>query len=113
MSAPSIDPTFADFTQLTTCEPAILADTNTIEIPDLIILTRTMVLPTTAVRFTNLGWAHLSVVLTTNSPHLLTVTYKGRKLVDGAVLTNFSPYRIRTVDHGRSNGWRKIKPRHR
>lgn len=101
---PPIDTTFTDFTQLTTCEPAILADTDTIETGP--YYTDQDDGSTHSGSYTNLGWAHLSVVLTTNSPHLLTVTYKNRKLVDGIAVTNFSPVR-RTVDHGRSNRWRE------
>ncbi len=99
---PPIDPTFADFTQLTTCEPAILADTNTIETGP--YYTDQDDGSTHSGSYTNLGWAHLSVVLTTNSPHLLTVTYKGRKLVDGIALTNFSPYVGQLIMGGRTGG---------
>lgn len=99
---PPIDTTFADFTQLTTCEPAILADTNTIETGP--YYTDQDDGLTHSGSYTNLGWAHLSVILTTNSPHLLTVTYKGRKLVDSVALTNFSPYVGQLIMGGRTGG---------
>jgi hypothetical protein len=99
---PPIDTTFADFTQLTTCEPAILADTNTIETGPYYTDQDDGTSHTGS--YTNLGWAHLSVILTTNTPHVLTVTYKGRKLVDNFALTNFSPYVGQLIMGGRTGG---------
>ena len=89
-----------DYTQDTTCMSAVCADTNSIQ-------TGPYYLDDDGSHngsFTNLCWTHLSVELTTNSPHLLTVTYKGRALVDHLALTNFSPYVGRLIMGGRTGG---------
>jgi len=83
-----------DFTQDPTCTAAICADTNSIQTGPY----------TGDGDVTNLCWAHLSVELTTNTPHLLTVLYKGRPLVDHLALTNFQPYVGQLVMGGRTGG---------
>jgi hypothetical protein len=99
---PPIDPTFADFTQLTTGEPEILADTESVETGPYHRDQDEGTIHSGS--NTNLGWAQLSVVLTTNTPHLLTVSYKNRKLIDSAALTNFSPYVGQRLLGGRTGG---------
>lgn len=84
-----------DFSQDPSCAPAILADVNTIQTG-----------PYTAgdSSISNLLWAHLSVYVDTNATHQLTVTYKGRTLVDHVALTNFAPYVGQIVMGGRTGG---------
>ena len=84
----------ADFLQDPSCAAAILSDTNSIQTGPY----------TGDGDVTNLLWAHLSVILTTNTPHLLTVTFKGRPLVENLALTNFQPYVGQLVMGGRTGG---------
>jgi hypothetical protein len=89
---PKID---ANFDQDPSCKAAVAADVDSIE-------TGTYS-AASAGSDSNLLWVHLSMQLTTNT-HLLTVTYKGRKLVDGVQLTNFTPYVGQIVMGGRTGG---------
>ena len=91
-----------DYTQDTNCLAAVLADTNSIQTGP--YYTDDNDGTTHSGSYTNLGWAHLSVELTTNTPHLLTVMYKGRSLVDHVALTNFSPYVGQIIMGGRTGG---------
>jgi len=91
-----------DYTQDTNCLAAVLADTNSIQTGP--YYTDDNDGSTHSGSFTNLGWAHLSVELTTNTPHLLTVKFKGRTLVDNVALTNFAPYVGQIIMGGRTGG---------
>jgi hypothetical protein len=92
----------SDYTQDTNCLPAVLADTNSIQTGPYYADNNDG--STHSGSYTNLGWAHLSVELTTNTPHLLTVKYKDRLLVDHVAITNFSPYVGQIVMGGRTGG---------
>jgi len=89
-----------DFTQDPTCEAVVCADTNTIQTGPYYLDDDGNHNGSTS----NLCWAHFSVELTTNTPHLLTVIYKGRPLVDHAAITNFVPYVGQLVLGGRTGG---------
>jgi GLEYA domain-containing protein len=88
---PALD---ANFNQDPTCTPNACLDTNSIETG--------IYTAESAGDDTNLCWTHLSVVLDTNTPHTLTVVYKGRKLVDHQIITNFTPYVGQIVVGGRT-----------
>jgi len=90
----------ADFSQDPSCEAAICADTNSIQTGPYYADEDGNHSGSTS----NLCWAHLSVELTTNSPHVLTVTYKGRALVDHVAITNFAPYVGQLIMGGRTGG---------
>ena len=90
---PAID---ANFNQDPSCTALVCADTNSIETG--------IYSADSAGDDTNLCWAHLSVNLSTNTPHTLTVIYKGRHLVDNLELTNFFPFVGRIVMGGRTGG---------
>jgi hypothetical protein len=90
----------ADFTQDASCEALVCADTNSIQTGPYYLDDDGLHNGSTS----NLCWTHLSVELTTNSPHLLTVIYKNRTLVDHVALTNFSPYVGQLVMGGRTGG---------
>src|SRR6185369_9718626 len=53
---------------------------------------------------TNLCWTHFTIELTTNTPHLLTVTFKGRTLIDHFALTDYQPFVGQLVMGGRTGG---------
>jgi GLEYA domain-containing protein len=93
---PPVDPTHADFSQDPACSPLVCPDTNTMQ-------TGVYTLASSG-DVSNLCWTHLSVELTTNFPHLLTVKYKTRTLVDHQVLSNFFPYVGQIVMGGRTGG---------
>lgn len=90
---PAID---TGFNQDPSCTALVCADTNSIETG--------IYSAESSGDDTNLCWTHLSVSLDTNVPHTLTVTYKGRLLVDHEVLTNFSPYVGQIIVAGRTGG---------
>jgi hypothetical protein len=82
------------FNQDPACKALVCADRDTIE--------------TGTYNQTNNGsvhtlcWAHLTIELTTNTPHELSVRYKGRQLVDHLVLTNYLMFVGRLVIGGRT-----------
>jgi hypothetical protein len=93
---PPLDPTHADFSQDPACSPLVCADTNTIQTG--------VYTADSSGDVTNLCWVHFSIELTTNAPHLLTVKFKGRTLVDQLPLTNFNPFVGQLVMGGRTGG---------
>jgi hypothetical protein len=90
---PAIDSTFD---QDPSCTALVCADTNTIQTG--------IYSADSGGDVSNLCWTHFSVELTTNTPHLLTVKFKGRTLVDQLPLTNFSPFVGQLVMGGRTGG---------
>ena len=90
---PAID---ASFDQDPSCTAAVCGDTNSIQTGIFSADSEGDV--------TNLCWTHFTVELTTNLPHQLTVTFKGRPLVDHLALTNFQPYVGQIVMGGRTGG---------
>jgi len=93
---PPVDPTHVDFSQDPTCTPLVCTDTNTIETG--------VFTAASAGDVSNLCWTHLSVELSTNFPHQLTVLFKGRTLVDHETISNFFPYVGQIIMGGRTGG---------
>src|SRR5262249_37765899 len=83
----------ANFDQDPSCTALVCADVNTIQTG--------IYSAESAGDVTNLCWAHFSIELTNRE---LTVTFKGRTLVDHLLLTNFFPYVGQLVMGGRTGG---------
>ncbi|HTL55564.1 MAG TPA: hypothetical protein VL361_07780 [Candidatus Limnocylindrales bacterium] len=78
------------------CRLAVCNDTNSIQTGPYNVASSGSV--------SNLCWTHFSIELTTNTPHLLTVKFKGRTLIENFALTNFQPFVGQLVMGGRTGG---------
>jgi len=83
-----------DFSQDPSCTGLVCADNNTIQTG--------IYSAASSGDVSNLCWVHFSIELTTNTPHLLTVKFKSRTLVDHLAMTNFFPYVGQLVMGGRT-----------